>query len=344
MRRRWKGRSSGDNHISRRRPQHFDQLPGHGLGEAALSLIYPAEGRVRCVACAKAEEAGAMLACGIQVDELLNENGKVIGIRAGEDEMFADVVIAADGVNSILAQKAGLAKMFSPGQVATGVKQIIELPAETISQRFGVEARTVQHSFSLGTAPTACRAGLSLYQKRASLWPCHKCRRAPKKTDKALRPYRGLQGQSCHSASDRGRDGCRVFSPPDSRGRARHDAADFGDGILIAGDAAGFVLNLGYVVRGMDFAIASGQAAARAIMEAKARNDFSRQALSRYEELLKQGFVLQGDLEAYRKAPVPGKRTDVQCLSQAGSRPCNPAFHGGRDSVRSSYENAFRAD
>ena len=54
----------------------------------------------------KAEDAGAMLACNICVDDLLTENGKVIGIRAGEDEMFADVVIAADGVNSILGAES----------------------------------------------------------------------------------------------------------------------------------------------------------------------------------------------------------------------------------------------
>jgi electron transfer flavoprotein-quinone oxidoreductase len=76
----------------------------------------------------------------------------------------------------------------------------------------------------------------------------------------------------------------------------------YGDGMLVAGDAAGFVLNLGYTVRGMDFAIASGEAAARTVIEAKARNDFSRQGLSRYMDLLKQSFVLR-DLEAYRKAP-----------------------------------------
>ena len=76
----------------------------------------------------------------------------------------------------------------------------------------------------------------------------------------------------------------------------------YGDGMVVVGDAAGFVLNLGYTVRGMDFAIASGEAAARTIIEAKARNDFSRQGLSRYKELLKQSFVLR-DLDAYRRAP-----------------------------------------
>jgi electron transfer flavoprotein-quinone oxidoreductase len=76
----------------------------------------------------------------------------------------------------------------------------------------------------------------------------------------------------------------------------------FGDGILVIGDAAGFALNLGYTVRGMDFAIASGEAAARAVVEARARDDFSRNGLRRYHDLLQQSFVLC-ELKAYRKAP-----------------------------------------
>jgi electron transfer flavoprotein-quinone oxidoreductase len=76
----------------------------------------------------------------------------------------------------------------------------------------------------------------------------------------------------------------------------------YGDGILVVGDAAGFVLNLGYLVRGMDFAVASGEAAARAIMAAKARGDFSRQGLGIYRKMLEESFVLR-DLKFYRRAP-----------------------------------------
>lgn len=76
----------------------------------------------------------------------------------------------------------------------------------------------------------------------------------------------------------------------------------FGDGILVTGDAAGFALNLGYTVRGMDFAIASGEAAARAVVEARARDDFSRDGLRHYQDLLKHSFVLR-ELKAYRRAP-----------------------------------------
>lgn len=47
----------------------------------------------------EAEAQGAMFATGIRVDELLEADGKIVGIKAGDDEMYADVVIAADGVN-----------------------------------------------------------------------------------------------------------------------------------------------------------------------------------------------------------------------------------------------------
>jgi electron transfer flavoprotein-quinone oxidoreductase len=76
----------------------------------------------------------------------------------------------------------------------------------------------------------------------------------------------------------------------------------YSDGILVAGDAAGFTLNTGLTVRGMEFAIASGTLAARAIIAATKKNDFSSQSLAEYENLLKDSFVLK-DLETFKYAP-----------------------------------------
>ncbi len=117
----------------------------------------------------KAEEAGAMLACNICVDDLLFEDEKVVGIRAGEDEMFADVVIAADGVNSVLAQKAGLARMFSAKQVATGIKMIIELPAETISGRFQLGENEGAAQLFVGGCTNGMQGGGFLYTNKSCL-------------------------------------------------------------------------------------------------------------------------------------------------------------------------------
>ena len=58
----------------------------------------------------QAENAGAEFIYGIAVEDLIIEDGKVKGILAFGDEITSDVVILADGVNSLLTSKAGLSK------------------------------------------------------------------------------------------------------------------------------------------------------------------------------------------------------------------------------------------
>jgi electron transfer flavoprotein-quinone oxidoreductase len=61
-------------------------------------------------------------------------------------------------------------------------------------------------------------------------------------------------------------------------------------------------MNLGLTVRGMDYAIASGALAARAVVIAKQQNDFSAASLGRYQELLKGSFIGK-DFATFRHAP-----------------------------------------
>jgi len=53
---------------------------------------------------------------------------------------------------------------------------------------------------------------------------------------------------------------------------------------------------------GSNLAMEAGKLAGRAVLEAKARRDFSAASLARYEKLLEQSFVLK-DLRRYRKLP-----------------------------------------
>jgi electron transfer flavoprotein-quinone oxidoreductase len=76
----------------------------------------------------------------------------------------------------------------------------------------------------------------------------------------------------------------------------------YGDGFLLAGDAAGLSLNALVTVRGMDLAIASGFYAARAVLTARAAKDFSGATLSAYDTSLRNSFVLR-DLEKARAVP-----------------------------------------
>ncbi len=254
---------------------------------------------------AKAEEAGAILACGIRVDDLLIKDGKVAGIIAGEDEMPAGVVIAADGVNSIIAPKAGLKKKApEPYQVGTGAKQVIKLSTETVSRRFGLSGNNGTARLFVGDCTKGMQGGGFLYTNKDSISlglivNAGQLQKNKYRLNDLLEEFK----ESPHIAPLI--DGGEVVE------YSAHLVPEAGlgmmpplysDGILVIGDAAGFVLNLGYMVRGMDFAIASGQAAAKAVLAANAANDFSGQRLGIYRQFLKENFVLK-DLEAYRGAP-----------------------------------------
>jgi electron transfer flavoprotein-quinone oxidoreductase len=74
-------------------------------------------------------------------------------------------------------------------------------------------------------------------------------------------------------------------------------------GLVIIGDAAGFTLNTGLTIRGMDLAAGSGMAAATAIGSALKAGDYSDNGLSGYRAELDRTFV-GADLRTYAKAPA----------------------------------------
>ena len=79
----------------------------------------------------RSQKAGAMVINETTVTGLLkDEAGKVVGVqteRAG-GEIHADAVILADGVNSLVGQRAGLRKDIKPEHVALAVKETLFLP------------------------------------------------------------------------------------------------------------------------------------------------------------------------------------------------------------------------
>lgn len=253
----------------------------------------------------EAEAQGTMYVCGIRVDDLLVRRGKVCGIVAGEEEMEADVVILADGVNSLLAQKLGMKKELDPMQVAVGAKEIITLGKEKLCDRFGLEGKdgvgwmfvgaptsgnigggflyTNEDSVSLGIVTTVGDidySGVSVVQMLENF-----------KEHPAIRPLISggkLAEYSAHLVPEGG-----YGMIPEL----------YRDGVLVAGDAAGLVINLGYTVRGMDLAVESGRQAANAVLYAKRKGDFSRKTLAVYKAALENSFVMK-DLKQYKNAPA----------------------------------------
>lgn len=252
----------------------------------------------------KAEEAGALLIADTVVDDLIRENNKVVGVQARRDDgdVYADVVIVADGVNSLLAQKAGLRRNYAPRQVSLGMKEIIELPRGVIEDRFNLSGNEgIELKYMAGDATKGIWGGGNIYTNLETIslvtWVAVKpvTERRLKVTDlmehfknhpfvrNYIRGGKTIEYQA-HLAPDGGYD----FTP-------RY----YTDGLLIAGDAARF-LNASVHYEGTNFAMASGEAAAKAVLEAKKTSDYSAKSLSYYQKLLNESFVMK-DLKRYRK-------------------------------------------
>ena len=254
----------------------------------------------------KAEEKGAMLVTKNRVDELIRENGKVIGVAAGGEELGAETVIACDGVLSLVAEKAGLRIPGLPRDFAVGFKEVIELPPRSIEERFSLGENEGAANLFLGSLTKGRFGGGFLYTNRSSislglvlriqdLMEVRPLQEASRfldefKTRPEIVPL--IAGgetveYSAHILPEAGFGG--LIRP-------------FADGLLIAGDAAGFSLNVGLTVRGMEFAMASGVLAARTFMQAREKKDFSASSLSIYQRFLQESFVGQ-DFKTFQHAP-----------------------------------------
>jgi electron transfer flavoprotein-quinone oxidoreductase len=72
--------------------------------------------------------------------------------------------------------------------------------------------------------------------------------------------------------------------------------------LVVVGDAAGFTLNTGFTVRGMDLAAGSAKAAAEAIGDALDAGDTTEGSLRRYIQNYEASFV-GADMKTYQRMP-----------------------------------------
>lgn len=254
----------------------------------------------------KAESEGAQFIPGIRVDRLLqDETGRVTGVQAGEDELLAECVILADGVNSLLAQSIGLLPKYHAHQYAVGAKEVIGLSKQVINDRFGLSDGEGAAWLFAGSASAGLMGGGFLYTNEDSISLGVVCglgdiEKSPKTVPQMLEDLKNhpsvkplieggeLLEYSGHLVPEGGYD-----MVPEKLAA---------DGVLITGDAAALCINLGFIVRGMDLAVASGECAARAVIDAKKAGDFSAAGLAGYRRRLEESFVLR-DMKQYRNVP-----------------------------------------
>lgn len=255
---------------------------------------------------AKATEAGAVLVCETTATGLLRDAaGNVTGVRTDrpEGDVSAGVVIACDGVNSFLAKEAGLYGEVDPGNYTLGAKEVIAMDPEQIEERFGLAPGEGADFEILGCTGEVPGGGF-LYTNRdtlsvgvvLSLPGLARSGRRPEELIKSLKEHpaiaplvRGgdLVEYAAHLIPEGGYDMIPTLS---------------GSGILVAGDAAALCLAAGIWLEGVNFAIASGAAAARTAADALRKGNTSSTSLAAYRVELEKSFVL-ADHRNLRNAP-----------------------------------------
>lgn len=237
---------------------------------------------------AEVEAQGASYASGMRVDSLLEENGRIVGVKVGEDEMRAGMVVAADGVNSLLGQQAGLFPDVRARAVGVGVKETIALPVAVINQRFGVKDGEGAARVAIG-----CTEGISgggfLYTNQDSI-----------SLGIVFNPEQaaanGRQIQDIFQDFKQHPAIAGLIEGGTSIEYGAHLVPEMGyhgipkrlhrTGLLVVGDAAQFGINTGMIIRGMDLALVSGLAAARAILQAESAEATGPAYLKQLEDLM----------------------------------------------------------
>jgi electron transfer flavoprotein-quinone oxidoreductase len=280
------------------RTNHFAKPPYNGF-----TILRPKFDRWLA---SQAQEAGVLLITSTVVDDLLYKENQVVGVQCRREngELYAPVVIAADGANSFLAKKAGLQHEFRADEMTLGVKEVLRLDSHLIEERFNLNGDEGMTNEYVGFATGEVKGGGFLYTNRDTL-SIGVVTQIASLSEKRVRAYDLLDQFKQHPAvAPLVRDsialeysahmipeGGWAMLPQLSRA-----------GLLVVGDAAGFVFAAGLFLEGMNFAIASGLAAAATVQQAHAERDFSALSMSRYRKRLEDSFVLQ-DLKRFRHAP-----------------------------------------
>ena len=247
----------------------------------------------------EAKKAGVFLVEETVVKDLILENGYVKGVKTEVEEYYADIVVLADGVNSLLARQIGLRNKLRPEDVALSVKEVIKLPQETINARFNLE-NNEGCIYEIFGGPMLGILGLGfLYTNKESI-SIGLGVTLSELTEKGLRPYELLDKLKAHpQLSPLLKDGELVeYSAhliPEGGYKKIPKIVD--NGVIICGDAAMFVNNMHW--EGTNLAMISGKLAGETAVIALGKKDFSEESLSYYAEKLEDSFIIK-DMRTYR--------------------------------------------
>lgn len=247
----------------------------------------------------------SFIAPNILVEEVLEEDGKIVGIRTGDETFYADSVILAEGVNNLLTRQVGLQDKYVPADhMLTGIKEIIRFDQKVLEDRFQLRGKSGMSNEFVGYATRGVEGGGFLYTNRDTI-SLGLVLGLKDLREKGQKPYDILNDFKKHPLiADTIQGGevveysAHVVSSGDKR-----VAPDklYKAGLLVCGEAANLLMNAGKAIQGMDYAMRSGILAAEAITKAKEQGDFSESSMKNYQDALNDSYVMK-DINNFQDA------------------------------------------
>jgi len=251
----------------------------------------------------KVEQAGALLICETVVEDIIKEDGKVVGVKTGRSngQVYADIVVIAEGVNSILTQEAlGMQKGYLAWDyLAVAVKEVIALPKEKIEDRFGLEDGKGATIEIIGEATKGMVGTAFIYTNMESI-SIGVGALMSHLVNRKLNPNDLLENLKAHPAIKpliAGGEIKEYLGHMIPEGGYKAMPKLYGNGAVIVGDAAQLVNGLHR--EGSNLALISGKTAGEVIIKAFEKGDFSINSLAEYQQRLTDSFVVK-DLQKYQ--------------------------------------------
>lgn len=254
----------------------------------------------------EAEKEGSLVITDITVTSLITEGRpvRVTGVRCGNDAVYADLVIIAEGANTMLLEAAKLMGPTQPAHMAVGVKETFKIGKDKLEDRLALGDGLGMAWLSVGDMTEGILGGGFVYTNKDSvtvglvvgleelgLASCTIDEMLERfKTHPGIAPViKGgqLEEHSAHMVPEGGYDSMPRLG---------------GDGYMVVGDAARMCMNLGYTIRGMDLAIGSGMVAADAFLQAKRDHRYDLMG-QYYTDAIEHSWIGQ-DMQLYKGMPA----------------------------------------
>ena len=274
-----------DAHSNQIKLPYADVVVSGGKGlKTVRPKLYIAAGMSGAVPHRVGCETGALLICETTVNELIMDNNQVVGVQCDRlsSDVYADIVILADGVNSTLPRKAGFHPEIPAGNVALAVKEILFMSEETKRQRFNIGEESGIVREMVGRITDGMMGTGFLYTNKESITIGVGCMLSYfKANSNKTTPYAQLDQMKRHPSiaplieSGEMNEYCAHLIP---EGGLHAIPQIYGNGWMIVGDSGGFVSSVHR--EGSNLAMTTGRLAAEAAIAIKAEPTASCSSLA----------------------------------------------------------------